>query len=478
MKTTYSFLILFIVYFFSSEVFAQVKLPALFSDNMVLQQRSEAAIWGSAKAGAAVSVSTSWDKKKYKAKADQAGKWKLKVATPSAGGPYEITISDGTAPVILHNLLIGEVWVCSGQSNMEMPMKGFKGQPVLGSNEDILRSKNSAIRFITVPRSSQVEPQHDFKGQWLEAAPESVSEFSATAYYFGSLLHELLDVPIGLVNVSYGGSNVEAWMNEAWLKPFNIKGIPATKDSIKVPNRTPTVLYNGMLHPVIGFTMKGCIWYQGESNYTAPAQYEKLFETMVREWRNAWGLGEFPFYYAQIAPFNYAQYTPDAPGKLLNSAFLRDAQRKAMDKIPNCGMAVLMDTGEKECIHPARKKEAGHRLAYWALAKTYGVKGFGYASPVFDTMAVTNDKVVVSFENIPNGLTSFGKELTCFEIAGADKHFYPAKAVIGRKSVTLTAPEVKEPVAVRYAFQNFVVGDLFSTEGLPASSFRTDDWEQ
>lgn len=471
------FLSLLLLTFSSTiDAVAQVKLPALFSDNMVLQQQSEVALWGSAKPRATLTVSTSWDKKKYKTTIDDAGKWKLKVATPAAGGPYEVSISDGTT-LTLRNVLIGEVWVCSGQSNMEMPMKGFKGQPVLGSNEDILRSKNPSIRFITVPRSSHIEPQADFKGQWSEAAPESVAEFSATAYYFGSLLQELLNVPVGLISVSYGGSKVEAWMHESWLKPFDIKGIPVVKDSIKVPNKTPTVLYNAMLHPVIGYTMKGCIWYQGESNYTAPAQYEKLFETMVHEWRGSWGLGDFPFYYAQIAPFNYATYTADAPGKELNSALLREAQCKAMNTIPNCGMAILMDTGEKDCIHPARKKEAGHRLAYWALAKTYGVKGFAYASPVFDTLAIKGNTAIVAFENVPNGLTSFGKELTCFEIAGADKHFYPAKAVLKQKSVTLSAPEVKEPVAVRYAFQNFVVGDLFSTDGLPVSSFRTDDWE-
>jgi sialate O-acetylesterase len=474
MKTVYSFL--FVVSILSSPAFAQVRLPALFSDNVILQQRTEAAIWGWAKPESTLSLTTSWNKRNYKTKCDNEGKWKLQITTPAAGGPYEILVSDGV-PITIHNVLIGEVWVCSGQSNMEMPMKGFTGEPVLGSNEDILRSKNSSIRLITVPRSALVRPNDDFKGQWSEADPGSVSTFSATAYYFARLVNEILDVPVGLINVSYSGSNIEAWMHESWLRSFNVTGIPTTPDSIRVPNRTPTVLFNGMLSPVIGYTMKGCLWYQGESNYTDPGQYEKLFETMVRQWRASWNIGEFPFYYAQIAPFDYSRFTPGDKREILNSAYFRDVQRKCMDKIPNCGMAVLMDTGEKNSIHPARKKEAGSRLAYWALAKTYGLKSFGYASPSYDTMTVTENKVVISFNNVANGITSFGKEITCFEIAGPDKHFYPATAVLGRKSVTLTSPQVKIPVAVRYAFRDFVIGELFSTEGLPVSSFRTDNWE-
>jgi sialate O-acetylesterase len=198
---------------------------------------------------------------------------------------------------------------------------------------------------------------------------------------------------------------------------------------------------------------------------------------MVQEWRKKWDQGDFPFYYAQIAPFDYSSYTPDDTLTIPNSAFLREAQRRCMMKIPNSGMAVLMDTGEKKSIHPARKKEAGERLAYWALAKTYGMTGFGYASPEFEGINIDGDKAVITFTNIPNGLTSFGKVLTCFEIAGVDKKFYPAIATLGRKSVTLISPEVKAPVAVRYAFRNWVVGDLFSNEGLPVSSFRSDNWE-
>ena len=469
-------IVILLVCFVHFSVKAKVKLSPLFSDNMVLQQQDSVAVWGWADRQMDVSVVTSWNKRSYSVKPDREGKWKVIIKTPEAGGPYEITISDGTART-LKNVLIGEVWLCSGQSNMEMPMKGFPGQPVEGSNMDILKSANTNIRLISVPRSSQTEPQDDFKGEWKEANPESVSNFSATAYYFGRLLQKILDVPVGLIDVSYGGSCVQAWMSKNTAVSFEDKNVPEKGDSIPVPNRTPTVLFNGMLYPVIGYGIKGCIWYQGETNYIEPDRYEELFPIMVNEWRTLWRIGEFPFYYAQIAPFDYSVFTPTEFHEKYNSAYLRDALRKASDKIPNSDMAILMDIGEKNSIHPAKKKVGGQRLALLALAETYGLKGFGYKSPSFNALEIKASTIVVSFNNAKNGLTSFGKELTCFEIAGADKQFYPATAVLRRKSVLLSSPNVSEPVAVRYAFKDFIVGDLFGTEGLPVSSFRTDDFE-
>ena len=454
---------------------AKVTMSPLFSDNMVLQQQSKVAVWGWADPKAEVTVETSWNNKSCTAKPDRDGKWKVMVETPSAGGPYEMTVSDGT-PKKIKNVMIGEVWLCSGQSNMEMPMKGFPGQPVLGSNMDILKSKNNDIRLISIPRSSKTVPQDNFEGAWKTANPESVSNFSATAYYFGRLMQQTLDVPVGLIDVSYGGSCVQAWMSKNTAVSFEDKQVPEPGDTIPVPNRTPTVLFNGMLHPVIGYGIKGCIWYQGETNYIEPDRYEELFPTMVKEWRSLWNEGDFPFYYTQIAPFDYSVFTPTEFHEKYNSAYLRDAQRKAVDKIPNSDMAVIMDIGEKDCIHPSHKKVTGERLALLALAETYGTKGFGYKSPSYNAMEIQGSTVVVSFNNVKNGLTSFGKELNNFEIAGKDKHFYPATAVLRRKSVLLSSPHVSEPVAVRYAFKDFVVGDLFGTDGLPVSSFRTDDW--
>jgi sialate O-acetylesterase len=462
---------------YSLAIQAEVKLPAIFANNMVLQQQSDVQLWGWATAGSNVTIQISWNNKKYTVTTDAKGKWKTKVSTPSAGGPYTMVFREKNV-VELKNILVGEVWVCSGQSNMEMPMKGFKGQPAIGTNEVILRSSNKNIRLFTVKRAAKIAPVDDCTGQWSEASPETVSEFSATGYYFGRLLNDILNIPVGLIHVSYSGSNIEAWMSADVLKTFGEVKLPTNADSAKAPNRTPTLLFNGMLTPVIGYGVKGFIWYQGESNYDKPDLYESLFPTMVKEWRQLWGMGDLPFYYAQIAPYNYAQLPPYNKGGKYNSAFLRDAQRKSASVIPNCGMAVLMDIGEENSIHPATKDVGGKRLAYLALGQTYGMKGFGYASPSFESMAIKDTTAVITFQNIPNGLTSFGKELQRFEIAGADKKFYPAKAVLGRKSITVFSSDVKKPVAVRYAFKDFVIGDLFGNDGLPVSSFRTDDWNE
>jgi len=460
-----------------SPALAQVKPANLFTDNMVLQQKATVPVWGWDKPGSHVTVATSWDKKIYSGTADASGKFIIKINTPAYGGPYSLTINDGK-PIVLSNVLIGEVWICTGQSNMEMPMKGFKGQPIIGSNEAIVASANKNIRLFTVPRGSTTTLQTDIKpSKWAEASPESVSNFSATGYYFGRLINKMLNVPVGLINCSYSGSSIQAWMDSEALKAFPEIKIPAPTDSIKDKSRTPTTLYNAMISAVYGYGIKGAIWYQGESNYTEPAQYQKLLQTMVAKWRSVWGQGEFPFYYCQIAPYDYAQLPPYNKGGKYNSAFLRDAQRLDADKIPNSGMAVLMDIGQQGTIHPFHKEEGGTRLAYLALVKSYGIKGFSGVSPSYESMGVKGNVANIKFKDCPNGLTSYLKELTTFEVSGADKHFYPAKATISGSSVNVSSDQVKEPVAVRYAFRDFVVGELFGTDGLPVSSFRTDDWD-
>ncbi|PZP44414.1 MAG: sialate O-acetylesterase, partial [Pseudopedobacter saltans] len=283
-------------------------------------------------------------------------------------------------------------------------------------------------------------------------------------------------VPVGLINVSYGGSKVEAWMDSSILASMGNIIIPNRGDTIKSVNQTPTVLFNGMLKPVIGYGIKGCIWYQGESNYDDPKAYEKLFPLMVSRWRSLWGT-EFPFYYAQIAPFNYTSLPPYFSGGKYNSAFLRDAQRKSLKTITNSGMITLMDIGENESIHPMHKKEGGERFAYLVLNKTYEQKGFLIPGPTLDTMTISGNVATIKILNAPNGLTSFGKPLQQFEIAGADKNFFPAQAVISQGKIKVSSPYVSNPVAVRYAFKDFIVGELFNTEGFPVSSFRTDDWD-
>ncbi len=457
---------------------AEIKLPALFTDNMLLQQQGNAPIWGWASKNESLKITTSWDGKVYEVKADKTGKWKTSLQTPEAGGPYTISVSNEKETKVVNNVLIGEVWLCSGQSNMEMPLKGFPGQPVQGGNEAIVRSNNKNIHFITVPRATVLEPKEDFEAAWQVASPKTSADFSATAWYFGSLLQEVLDVPVGMIVVSYGGSNVEAWMNEEMLKDFDLAlELPKKEEDLKSnPNRVPTTLFNGMLSPVIGYGIKGAIWYQGESNYERPFQYKDLFKKMVMSWRELWNQGEFPFYFAQIAPFDYARFHPNDNKEEFNSAYLREAQLKASKEIPNSGMAVLLDVGEFGNIHPAQKNKGGERLAYQALAKTYGFEGFEFESPEFNAMEIKGSTLTVSFKNVPNGVTSYDKEVVGFEIAGENKVFYPAQAVLRRKSVMLSSPQVEKPVAVRYLFKDFTKAEIFSTGGLPMSSFRTDEW--
>jgi sialate O-acetylesterase len=355
---------------------------------------------------------------------------------------------------------------------MEMPMKGFRNQPVTGSNEYIATSSNEQIRLITVPRTTSLSTLEDFKGNWKNCEPENVSEFSATAYFFGLMLNKTLKVPVGLICTSWGGTRIEPWISENGFKKFDWVKLP---DKTQAPTgtlspQTPTVLFNGMINPIVGFGIRGAIWYQGEANRNEPLQYQQLIPGLVENWRSVWGVGEFPFYYVQIAPFDYG---PTG----LNSAYLREAQLKASTAIPNIGMACIMDTGEKDIIHPANKKAAGDRLAFLALVKTYDKKGYAGEGPVLKEMKVEGSVVRLTFDNAVNGLASLGKELSCFEVAGANKRFYPAKAFITNPGITIFSPLVPEPVAVRYAFRDFIVGDLFNSEGLPASSFRTDSWD-
>ncbi len=455
---------------------ATVRLPSVFSDGMVLQQQATASIWGWAKPGAIIRTTTSWNKRSYTVTADDKGKWNVKVTTPVAGGPYSISISDGE-PVTINNILIGEVWLCGGQSNMEMPMKGFRDQPVIGSNDAIFNSTNDQLRVYTIPRAVERQTKDSSKSSvWKMAKPENISNFSATAYFFGRLLQQQLKVPVALINLTYGGSPAEAFMSAESLKVFPEIAVPSATGTEKLTNKNATTLYNGMVHPVAGYTIKGCIWYQGETNYDRPAQYEKLFPAMVALWRNEWGQGNFPFYYAQIAPYDNSMYPQGNLNPRINSAYLRDAQRKALPAIPAAGMIVLMDAGEEKNIHPANKEIVGKRFAYLALGDSYSFKGFTYQSPLFDSLLINGNVATIKFKYAVNGLTSFGKPITQFEIAGVDKNFYPAQAAIYRGTIQLSSPQVATPVAVRYAFKDFIMGELFSTEGYPVSSFRTDDW--
>lgn len=451
------------------EVFAETRLPAVFGNGMVLQRDTTVALWGWDEPGQRVSVRTGWGER-VATRADDDGRWRVSLDTPAAGGPFMLTVK-GSSRVERRDVLVGEVWFASGQSNMDMRMRGNLNQPVIGSNEAVLNSENDRIRLFTAARQWDEAPMDDVEGEWLAASPEAVKAFSAVGYFYARKLEDLLDVPVGVIASAWGGSNVEAWIDAETLSSYeHLAFREATAGEAE--RRTPSLMFNGMLHPFLGYGIKGVIWYQGESNRSRPGEYLVLFPAMVDAWRRQWGIGDFPFYYVQIAP-------KDWEGG--NSAFLREAQLDSMSALPDMGMAVTLDIGECDQIHPAEKRTVADRLAYWALARDYGFEAIGYSGPVYRDLQATGDgKVVLQFDHAPRGLTSFGKALEGFEIAGEDRVFHPAQAAISAREVSLTvwSEEVPDPVAVRYAFGDCPPATLFGTEGLPASSFRTDDWAE
>jgi sialate O-acetylesterase len=460
---------------FSTVVDAAISLPAIISSNMVLQRNAKVTLWGWANAGERLTIKASWLKADANVTADSKGNWKVQVETTNSKKPQSLWIYSSKEKISLDNILFGEVWLCSGQSNMEIPVSGYAGQPVYGAQEAITNTTNDDIRLFTVSVQASLTPENKlgaYKG-WQSATPESVKDFSAVAYFFGKHLQKMLGVPVGLIHSSWGGSLIEAWMSSEALG--SIKKIDLSNVDLKRGNRFPTVLFNAMINPLIPYTIKGTIWYQGEANTSQPTLYKSLFPAMVKDWRSRWGIGDFPFYYVQIAPFAYSKQNrlDDAD----NSAFLREAQLQCLDLIPNSGMAVTLDIGTEHIIHPPDKKDVADRLLYNALNKTYGYKAIDYSGPVFDSMYMKNGGIYISFKNAEKGLYAFDK-LSGFEIAGADRIFYPADAFIyNRNEVFVKSDKVASPVAVRYGWRNWTVGTLFDTFLLPASSFRTDSWD-
>lgn len=649
-----------------------IELPALFTDNMVLQQNSSIKIWGKATAGEKVLIEASWGEK-ASATSTKDGKWICDIKTPSAGGPYTLTVSDSDNKVKISNVLVGEVWFCSGQSNMEMPVQGWPpNDRIQNSEEEIKQADYPEIRMFTVARNASLVLQDDVIGSWRECNPQSVKAFSATAYFFARNLYKELNVPIGLIHSSWGGTPAKAWMDKKhlqkypefkaitdqidiskkkilvqkiWLdnleqlildeadnisrfeeldfkdqviekvdfddskwqmmqlpclwetsevaefdgvvwfrKKVDLKtlekgkdivlelgpiddmdvtyfngveigrhmkegfwqtkriyeipadlvqsgeniiavcvvdnqgggGIYGTPDEMKIYQKetpenflplagewkylpvaeyknarfylfdiesmqyyqrpqvpvesspkNPTTLYNGMVHPVIPYTIKGVIWYQGEEDVNNPYTYEHIFPDLIQNWRDLWELGDFPFYYVQIAPFDY--------GVDSKSYIVRDAQRKSL-KVKNTGMAVTLDIGNPENIHPANKQDVGKRLALWALAKNYD-KDVVFSGPLYESMKINGDKVELFFKYTGKGLSGGGNgKLENFLIAGEDKVFKKGIAKIEDNKVIVSHPDIKKPFAVRYLWDNTSAASLFNLDGLPASSFRTDNW--
>jgi len=448
---------------------AKIRLPELFSDNMVLQQQSKVAFWGSAEPNARISITTSWNKKTYTALSDGKGNFRVSLQTPSAGGPYNIVLKT-TESLTLKNVLIGEVWVCSGQSNMGMMIKGNVNQPVLNSNDILMDAENPNIRLFKVNSARSATELNTLEGSsWKEASALSVRDFSAVAYLYAKILNKKLNVPVGVIMTTVGGTKIEAWMSKESLADFPQKKIVAYEKGAKVTSNSPTVLFNAMVNPLIGYGIKGVIWYQGEGNRFDHEYYDKLMVALVADWRKKWNIGDWPFYYAQIAPFRYNKSESEMVPRL------REAQSRALKVIPNSGMIVSMDAGNESTIHPPDKETISKRMAYWALSKTYGKEGISYQSPTYKAMKISSDSVYVSFDNCVNGMTSFDREIKAFEIAGADNVFYPANATLLPKvGVLLTSKDVKQPVNIRYGFKDWIVGDVYNTEGLPVDPFRTD----
>lgn len=468
-----------------SQVDKRLRLASLFADNMVLQQQTDAAVWGTSEPLKEVSVEGSWNKDTCKTNADSEGNWKTTIKTPKAGGPFTLTVKSGNETMELNNVLSGEVWICSGQSNMQWKMNGY-GPSHFGV--DIATVNAPHIRYCMVDQILALESQDEIGVKWSVCSPDTVSKYSAVAYFFGSKLHQELDVPIGLISSNWGGSGVQAWTSEDVLTETFPEFIPQLKkypsliketgvvypfDRTKRPKginqRNPAVLFNSMIHPLIPFAFRGVIWYQGESNVSDPVQYRTLFPAMIEDWRDQWGIGGFPFYFVQIAPFNYKR-------EPISSAFLREAQRMALS-LPNTGMAVTMDIGDPGNIHPRQKKPVGDRLALIALANDYGRKDLVYSGPLYKSYTVEGDRIRLQFDHVGSGLTSRdGKELTHFNIAGDDKQFVDAKAVIDGNTIVVSSLDVPTPVAVRFGWGHADITNLSNKEGLPASSFRTDNW--
>jgi len=450
---------------------SQIKVASVLGDNMVLQRNSEVKIWGSGKPGEKLVIKAGWTLTPAVALCNEKGDWLVKMKTSEAGGPYTILIASLKEKLVLRNIMLGEVWLCSGQSNMEMPMAGFNDSPINGANDLLLDADNDNIRLYKVARAVSSVPVDTCSGQWSVASAETATGFSAVGYLYARLLQQKLKVPVGVICSSWGGSAIEAWMSHENIVPFAEAYKRTTQEKSAIHQRASNI-YNGMIAPLLNYVIKGAIWYQGESNIGNYKEYAALQAGMVANWRNDFGLGDFPFYFVQIAPYWYNN------SKAINSALQRDEQLKSVALIPHSGMACTIDVGEEKNIHPAEKLTVARRLALWAFAESYGIKGVQYKSPTFANMAVKDTIAVLSFENAAMGLSTFGKDVSCFEIAGSDSIFYPAQLAIKAKQANVWSPKVKSPVAVRYAFSNFPVtnGFLYNTSGLPVPSFRTDNW--
>ena len=485
-----SFLILFVAVISQSSICQIVTLPNIIGSNMVLQQNTQVPLWGWAKAGTTVEINAGWSKT-IKTKTNASGKWMAKIRTPKAkpgqAPAYTLTISGPENQIKFTNILIGEVWLCSGQSNMWFPMGYFDaGSPgVVNSATEIAEANYPNIRLFTVPLKDSTVPVYNCGGAWTACNPTTVSMFSAVAYYFGRELfnNKALNVPIGLINNSYGGTSVQAWMSDSLLRSdnsFKLKYIDADYSSSKVFIK-PSLVYNAMLVPIMPYALKGVIWYQGESNVGNDEIYTRANMAMINDWRASWGI-DFSFYAVQMTPRFKSLTQKDLT---VDRGFFREFQTNIMSS-PKTGIVVtsdlLLNYEERIKSHPHNKKDVGKRLALWALAKDYA-QPVQYLGPMYQSYSIEGDKVRISFkpESLGSGLTTKdgGVQVTNFRIAGSDKKcFYPAQAMIEGNTIVVSSPFVSSPASVRYAFTDGAITNLINKEGLPAYQFRTDTWNQ
>ncbi len=497
---------------------AEVKLPAVFADHMVLQRDQAVPVWGWADDGEKVTVEFAGQKVEATA---SGGKWSASLAALKANGTGATFTVAGKNKIELSDVLVGEVWFCSGQSNMEMTVGGSNN-----SKDEVAGANNPLIRHFKVPHFTSDKPQDvvPTQGGWQLTTPETVGNFTGVGYFFGRELQKELSVPIGLIGDNWGGTRIEPWIppigfqQEPALKsiaddlanlpkmgPVMVpetepaldkdgkpvlgrdgkpttkpvlgangrpKMIPAVdkdgKPVLGAQNQSALAIYNAMVHPLVPYAIRGALWYQGESNNGEGMLYFEKMKALVGGWRKIWKEGDFPFLFVQLAPYRY-----NKPETL---PAIWEAQTAALS-IPNTGMAVITDVATVGNIHPPDKQTVGHRLALWALAKTYKKDVGSYASPLFDSLKIDGDKAKVSFKNADGGLKSRdGQPLTWFTIAGEDKKFVPAKAEIVGNAVVVSAPEVSKPAAVRFGWNEVAEPNLANAAGLPASPFRTDEW--
>lgn len=451
-------------------LYADVQLPSIFSDNMVLQQNANVRIWGKARPGEKITLKSSWERKKYKVTASAEGRWEVFMQTPAATSNQLLTLK-GDNQVVIRNILIGEVWLCSGQSNMEFPVaknpavKWKKG--MINEAEEMKDADYPEIRLFHVDHQlSRGQEAEDCQGEWLVCTPENLKDFSAIGFVFGRRLYKELNMPVGLIQSTWGGTHAESWTRMNVMENNPLYADVMAEFAEKNVNKTPATLWNGMIAPLRGYTLKGTIWYQGESNSIRYGKYQEVFTNLINSWRAEWNQPDMPFYFVQIAPHHK------------QPAGIREAQLNTwQSKLHNIGMVVVTDAADSTDIHPRNKTVPGERLAAWALVKQYG-KGEICSGPLYKSMKVANGKVTLTFDYAEGGLRTSGDEpVKGFFIAGADARFYPATALITGSTLVLSATQVPEPVAVRYGYGTFFRTNLYNKEGFPAVPFRTDSFE-